>query len=100
MSAAAKKFPSPVWGGADPLPPSLAHGWTYVVSPDDWLLVRSPSGVLFFVACDDGEYSLFPRCVARGDDEEILAGVKVPAGHVYLDERSPRPLPVAGGVRC
>lgn len=71
-----------VWGGSVPLPPPLAEGWEYLVDPREWLIVRSPGGAKFYVACIEGDYSLYRR---RRDA----------SGEFYADTASVLPLPVA-----
>jgi hypothetical protein len=71
-----------VWGGSVPLPPPLAEGWRYEAKMDDWLLVHSPGGAKFFVACIEGDYCLYRRR-------------RNAAGEFYVDPDTVLPLPVA-----
>lgn len=71
------------------MPPALRDGWSYIVNPDDWLLVEGPVGSLFFVAVAEGDYFLLPRCVAGPGNPYHKEGA------VYIDTEKPMLLPVA-----
>jgi hypothetical protein len=77
-----------VFGVPHAMPPALTAGWAYVADPQEWLLVRDPVGHLYFVACVEGDYCLFPRCVAT----EARGYLK--PGDVFCDTESPVPLPI------
>lgn len=91
MSLTIISSPHFVWGGSEPLPPALAEGWEYIADPQEWLLVRDLRGNVYFVACVEGDYVLYPRRVA------LYARGMLKVGDFYVDLESPSALPVLEG---